>query len=154
MSEWRSTTQLYNMRCCCSVARSCPTLLDPMDCSLPSFPVLHHSQKLAQTHVSWVSDAIHPPHPLLPASSPAFYLSHHQSFPMSWLFASGDQNIVASASASVLPMNSQGCLTGLFTLLCKELSRVFSNTTVWKHPFFGAQHFLWSNFYIHTWLLE
>ena len=118
--DWatKHSTQLYNV--CCSVAQSCPTLLDPMDCSMPSFPLLHHLPELAQTHVSWVNDAIHPPHPLLPASSPAFDLSHHQSFPVSRLFASGDQNIVASASASVLPMNSQGCfllgLTGLISL--------------------------------------
>ena len=152
MTEQLSTTQLCNVCCCCWVAQLCPTLLDPMDCSMPSSPVLHHLQELAQTHVQWVNDAIHPPHPLLPASSPAFYLSHHQSFPMSRLFASGDQNIVASGSASVLPMNSQGCcllgLTGLVSLLSKGLSRVFFSTTVQKHQFFGAQPSLWFNFHI------
>ena len=75
---------------------------------------------------------------------------------MSWLFASGDQSI--GASASVLPMNNQGWfplgLTGLICLLFKGLSRVFSNTTVQKHQFFRAQLFLWSNFHIHTGLLE
>ena len=45
-------------------------------------------------------------------------------------------------------------LTGLISLLSKELSRVFSSTTVWKHQFFSAQPFLWSKSYIHTWLLE
>ena len=44
--------------CCCSVARSCPTLCDPMDCSTPGFPVLHHLLELAQTHVHWVGGAI------------------------------------------------------------------------------------------------
>ena len=44
--------------CCCSAAQSCPTLCDPMDCSTPGFPVLHHLQKFAQTHVHWLSDAI------------------------------------------------------------------------------------------------
>ena len=80
------------------------------------------------------------------------------SFPMSQFFASGGQSIRASASASVLPMNIQDWflwgLTGWISLQSKGLSRVFSNTTVQKHPFFGAQLFLWSNSHIHTWLLE
>ena len=80
------------------------------------------------------------------------------SFPMSRLFASGHQNTGASASASVLPMNIQGWiplgLTRLVSLLSKGFSRVFSNTTVWKHQFFGTQPSLWSNSPIRTWLLE
>ena len=78
------------------------------------------------------------------------------SFLMSQLFATGSQSI--GASASVLPMNIQGWfplgLTGLFSLLSKGLSRVFSNTTVKKHQFVSAQPSLWSNSHIHTWLLE
>ena len=78
------------------------------------------------------------------------------SFPVSQLFTSGGQRI--RASASVLPVNIQGWfplgLTGLISLLSKGLSRVFSNTTVWKHHFFGAQPSLWSNSHICTWLLE
>ena len=50
---------------CCSVAKLCPTLPDPMDCSMPGFPVLRHLPELAQTHVHWVNDAIQPSHPLL-----------------------------------------------------------------------------------------
>ena len=80
------------------------------------------------------------------------------SFPLSQHFASDGQSIGASASASVLPMNIQGWfpfrLTGLISLLFKGLSRVFSNTTVQKHQFFGTQPSLWSNFHIRTWLLE
>ena len=80
------------------------------------------------------------------------------SFPMSQFFASGGQSIGASASASVLPKNIQGWfllgLTGLISLLSKRLSRVFSNTTIWKHQFFGTQLSLWSNSDICTWLLE
>ena len=64
------------------------------------------------------------------------------SFPMSQSFSSGGQSIGASASASVLPMNIQCwsslALTGLISLLSKGFSRVFSNTTVQKHKFFGA----------------
>ena len=65
------------------------------------------------------------------------------SFQMSQLFASGGQSIGASASASVLPMNTQGWfslgLTGLISLQSKGLSKVFSSTTVQKHQFFGSQ---------------
>ena len=49
-----------------------------MDCSIPGFPVLHHLQEFAQTHIHWVSDAIQPSSPLPPQSSPAFYLSQYQ----------------------------------------------------------------------------
>ena len=80
------------------------------------------------------------------------------SFPSSPLFVSGGQSIGASASASVLPMNIQDWfslgLIGLISLLSKGLSRVFSNTTVQKHQFFGAQLSVGSNSHIHTWLLE
>ena len=65
-------------RCCCLVAQSCPTLCDPMDCSMPGFPVLHHLPELAQTHVHWVSDAIQPFHILLAPSLPALNLFQHQ----------------------------------------------------------------------------
>ena len=71
------------------------------------------------------------------------------SFPMSQLFTSGGQSIGASASSSIFLINIQGwfplALTGLISLLSKELSRVFSSTTIWKHQFFGAQPSFWSN---------
>ena len=80
------------------------------------------------------------------------------SFPMSWFFASGGQSIGASASASVLPMNIQDWfplgLTGWISLQSKGLSRVFSNTAVQKHQFFGAQLSLEFNSHMQTWLLE
>ena len=80
------------------------------------------------------------------------------SFPMSQLFASGGQRTGASASASVFPMNIHDWfplgLTGLISLQSKGLSRVFSNTTVQKYQFFGAQPSLWSNSHIHTWPLK
>ena len=124
--------------CCCSVAQSCLTLCDPMDCSTPGFPVLHYYLlEFAQTHVHWVSDAIQPFHPLshfysclqsFPASGP---------FPMSQLFASDGQSTGTSASAPVPPMNIQSWfplrLTGLISLLSEGLSRVF--TAVRKHQF-------------------
>ena len=61
-----------------SVAESCLNLCDPVDCSIPGFPVLHHLPKLVQTHVHQVSDSIQPSHPLSFSSSPAFNLSQHQ----------------------------------------------------------------------------
>ena len=79
-------------------------------------------------------------------------------FPMSRLFTSGGQSLRASVSTSVLPMNIQNWfplgLAGSISFQSKGFSRVFSNTTVQKHQFFGAQPSLWSNSHIHTWLLE
>ena len=70
---------MYPMSCCfCSIAQLCSTLCDPMDCSMPGFPVLHQLLELAQTHVRWVDDAIQPSHPLFSPSPPAFNLSQHQ----------------------------------------------------------------------------
>ena len=78
------------------------------------------------------------------------------SFPMSQFFASGGHSI--GVSASVLPMNIQDWfplgLTGWISLQSQGLSRAFSNTTVWKHQFFGAEPSLWSNSHIHTWFME
>ena len=61
-----------------SVAQSCPTLCDPIDCSMPGFPVHHQLPKVAQTHVLRVGDAIQPSHPLSSPSPLAFNLSQHQ----------------------------------------------------------------------------
>ena len=93
----------------------------------------------------WLSRWCHP----TSSSSVVPFSSHLQSvpasgsFPMNWLFASGGQSIGASVSASVLPMNIQDWfplgLTGWISLQSRGLSRVFSNTTLQKHQFFGAQ---------------
>ena len=93
---------------------------------------------------------------VVPFSSCSQSLPASKSFPMSQLFTSGDPSI--EASATELPMSIQ-CwfplgLTALFSLLFKGLSRVFTNTTIQKHQFFGNQPSLWSNSHIHTWLLE
>ena len=79
------------------------------------------------------------------------------SFQMSQLSASGGQSTGVSASASVLPMNTQDWSLGgthWISLQCKGLSRVFSNTTVQKQQFFSAQLSLYPNSHIHTWPLE
>ena len=101
-------------------------------------------------------------HPTISSSVVPF--SYPQSFPasgsfqMSQLFTSGGQSIGVSASTSVFPMNTQDWFslgwTGWISLQSKGLSRVFSNTTVQKHQFFGAKLSLDSNSHIHTWLLE
>ena len=88
---------------------------------------------------------------LLPSIFPSI-----KSFQMSQFFTSGGQS--TGVSASVLPMNIQDWFplgwTGWISLQSKRLSGVFSSTTVQKHQVFGAQPSLWSNSYIHTWLLE
>ena len=80
------------------------------------------------------------------------------SFQMSQFFALGGQSIGVSVSTLILPMNVLDWFplgwTGWISLQSKGLSRVFSNTTVLKHQFFGPQLSLWSNSHIHTWLLE
>ena len=127
---------------CCLVTQSCLTLCDSMDCSTPGLPpspspeVCPSSRPLRQ----WCHPSIascDTPFSSCPQSLPA-----PGAFPMSWLFTSGDQNTVASVSASVLPMSVQGWfplrLTGLIFLLPKGLSGVFSSTTVQKHQFFGT----------------
>ena len=133
-------------------------LCDPMDCNTPGFPVHRQLLELAQTHVHPVSDAIQPSQPAVPFSSCPQSFPASGSFPMSQLFASADQSIGASASASVLPMNIQDWFplgwTGWISLQSKGLSRDVFNTTVQKHQFLGPQFSLWSNSHIHSWPLE
>ena len=93
---------------------------------------------------------------VIPVSSCLQSFPASGSFLMSQFFASDSQSI--GASASILPMNIQDWfplgLTGLISVQSKGLSRVFSNPTVQKHQFFGAQLSSWSNSHMHTWLLE
>ena len=141
-----------------SVAQSCPTLCDPMNHSTPGLPVHHQLPEFTQTHVHQVSYAIQPSHPLLSPSPPAPNPSQHQSlfqqvtlhmrWPKYWSF-----------SFSIIPSkNTQDWsplgLTGWTYLQSRGLSRIFSNTTVQKHQFFGAQLSSQSNSHIHTWPLE
>ena len=135
----RSTLQNQSVS---SVAQSCLTLCDPMDCSMPGFPVHHQLPEPTQSHVHCIGDVIQPPHLLSSPSPPTFNLCQHQSL-FQWVGSSGCQSTGVSASASVLPMNIQDWFslwrTGWISLQSKGLSRVFSNTTVQKHQFFGAQ---------------
>ena len=98
-----------------------------MNCSTPGFPVLHYLLEFAQIHGHWVNDATQLSHPVVPSSHPDLNPSQHQGlFPMSWLFKTGGWGI--GASASVLPMNTQGWfslgLTGLLSLQSRGLWRV------------------------------
>ena len=141
-----------------SVAQSCPTLCNPMNHSTPGLPVHYQLPEFTQTHVHQVGDATQPSHPLSSPSPPAPNLSQHQSL-FQWVNCSHEMAMRwVSASASVLPKNTQGWSplewTGWISLQAKGLSRVFSNTTVQKHQFFGTQSSSQSNSWIHTWLLE
>ena len=140
------------------IAKSCLTLCDPMNCSMPGFPVHHYLLEFAQTHVLWVSDTIQPSHLLSPPFPLALNLSQPQGL-LQWVGSSHQvAKVLELHSAPGLPKNIQGWfplgLTSWISLQSKGLSRVFSNTTVWKHQFFTAQPSLWSNSHIHTWLLE
>ena len=144
------------IHCCfCSVAKLCLTLWDSglqlarLPCSSLSPRVCSNSRPLSR----WG-------HPTISFSVATFSCLQSfpasRSFPVSLFFLSGGQSIGVPVSASVLPMNFQGWfplgLTGLISLLSKELSRVFSSTTVQKYQFFSAQP-LWSNYHIHMWWL-
>ena len=139
-----------------SVAKSCPSLCDPMDCStsgflvLPSPRVCSNSCPLSQ----WC-------HPAISSSDTLF--SCHQSFPasgtfpMSRLFSLDEENTGVSTSASVLTTSIQGWyplrLTGLISLLSKGLSGIFFSTIVQRHQFFGVTPSLPSSSHSRTWPL-
>ena len=126
-----------------SVAQSCPTHVQPhglqqarLPCPSPTPGVYSNSCPLSRWCYPTISSSVVP------------FSSHLQSFPASWsfhmsqFFTSGNRSIAISASSWVLPMNTQDWSplgwTGWF-LQSKALSRVFSNTTVQKHQFFGSQ---------------
>ena len=121
-------------------------------CPSPTPGVYPNSCPLSQRCHPTISSSV-VPFPSCPHSSPAL-----GSFPVSQLFTSGGQNIGVSASISGLPMNTQDWFplgwTGWISFQSKGLSGVFSNTTVQKHQFFGAQLSSQSNSHIHTWPLE
>ena len=134
--QWK---KWYVLSCCCSLAKSCP---------IPRSHGLQHASlprpPLSPRDVHCIGDAIQPFHPLSSSFPSAFNLSQHQGL-FQWVGCSHQVAKVfgVPASASALPMNTQGWfplgLTGLISLQSKGLSRFFSNTTVQKHQFFGAQ---------------
>ena len=148
-------TVLHHIR---SVAQSCPTLR-PHElqhtrppCPSPTPRVHPNSCSSSQWCHPAISSSV-VPFSFCPQSLPA-----SESFPMSQLFTWGGQSTAVSALASFLPKKSQGWSpsewTGWISLQSKGLSRVFSNTTVQKHQFFGTKPSSQSNFHIHTWPQE
>ena len=124
----------------CSLAQSCLTLCDPIDCSTPGFPV--HHQLLGSWLKFMCIKSVMPSNHLI-LRCPLLLLP--SIFPSIRVFS----------NESVLRIRwPKYWLTGLISLQSKGLSRVFYNTTVQKHQFFGVQPCLWSNSHIHTWLLE
>ena len=141
-----------------SVTQSCLTLCDPMNCSMPGLPVHHQFPEFTQTHVHRVGDAIQSSHPLSSPFTPT-------PIPPSIMVFSSESTLhmrwpkYCSFSFSISPsIEHPGLIslewTGWISLQSKGLARVFSNTTVQKHQFFGAQLSSQSNFHIHTWPLE
>ena len=126
--------------CCCSIAKSCLTLCDPMNCSPPGFPVLHSLQEFAQIHDHWVAAAIQSSHPLLPPSSPVLNLSQHQGlssesalrirWPEYWSF-SFSISLSKDYSGLISFRIDRFDLFAVQGTLC--------HTTVWKHQFCDLQ---------------
>ena len=121
-----------------SVTQSCPTLWDPVDCSMPGFPVHHQLPGLTQTHIHWVGDAIQPSHPLCPLLLPPSIFPPsirvfskesvlHIRWPKYWSFSFSSSP--SNEYSGLIPLG----WTGLISLQSNELSRVFSSTTVQKH---------------------
>ena len=77
--NWKIFTIRFDSVQFSSVTQSCPTLCDPMNCSIPGVPVHHQLPESTQTHVHWVGDAIQPSHPLSSPSPPVSNPSQHQS---------------------------------------------------------------------------
>ena len=140
-----------------SVAQSCPTLSNSMNRTLSGLPVHHQLPEFTQTHVHQVSDPIQPSYSLS-SPSPAFNLSQHQGL-FQWVSSSHQ---VAKVLEFQLQQQSFQWIfrtdflgwTGWISLQSKGLSRVFSDTTVQKHQFFGTQLSSRSDSHIHTWPLE
>ena len=140
-------------------------------CSVVSYSLWHHEPQHVRPPCPSLTPGVHPHtcplcrwcHPtisssVVPFSSCLQCFPASGSFQMSQLFASVSQSIGVSASTSVLLMKTQDWFplgwTGWISLQSKGLSKIFSNTTVQKHQFIGAQLSLAFNSHIHTWLLE
>ena len=141
-----------------SVTQSCPTLCDHVNHSTPASLSITNSRSLPR--LMSIKSVMPSSYfiPVVPFSSCPQSLPASGSFPMSQLFGWCGQSIGVSASASVLPKNTQNWSplgwTGWISLQSKGRSRVFSSTTVQKHQFFLTQLSSQSNSHIHTWPLE
>ena len=134
------------VHCCCSIAKSCPTLWDAMDCSSRSLLKLMSLESVMPSII------------LSSPSSPALNLSQHQGL-FQWVDSLHWWPKYWSFSFSINPSSEHPGLISfrmdwLDLLAAKGLTRVFSNTAVQKHQFFCAQLSSQSNSHIHTWPLE
>ena len=132
-----------------AVTQSCPTLCDPRDCSLPSFPVNHQLPELAQTHVHWVNDATQLSHPLSSPSPPAFHFSQHQSL-FKWVRYLHQVAKVLELQIQHHPCNEHSELisfrTDWFDLLAvQETLKIFLHFHNSKASVFLRLAILWSN---------
>ena len=126
-----------------SVAQSCSTLCNPMDCSMPGFPVYHQLPELAQTHVHQANDAIQLSHPLSSPSPSAFNLSQYQGL-FQWVSSSHQVARVLEFQLQHQSFSEYSRLISfrmdwLDLLAVQGTLKIFSNTTVEKHQFFSAQ---------------
>ena len=126
-----------------SVTQTCPTLCNPMNRSMPGLPVHHQQSESTQTHVHCASDAIQPSHLLSSPSPPALKLSEHQGL-FKWV--SSLPQVAKVLELQLWHQSFQNIqdwfplgLTDLISLLSNRLSRVFFNTTIWRHRFFCSQ---------------
>ena len=147
--------------CCCSVAKSCPAVCDPMDCSMPGLPVPHHLLEFTQVHVHWISDAIQPLRCHLILCCPLLLLP--SIFPSIRVFSNKSAVCIrwpkhCSFSFSISPSKEYSGLISFkidwFNLLTfqETLKGLFQHN--WKHQFFGALSSLLSSSHICAWLLE
>ena len=152
-----STTMCFRLICCFSVAQLCLTFWDPMDCSVPGFPALHHLLKLVQTWVQLVSHGIQLSCHLSFPSPPAFCLFQHQGL-FQWVGSSRQVAKYWSFSFSISPSNEYSRLISFvwdwlaWFPCCPRLSRVFSSnskvSTLWHSAFFVVTcvHDFWKNY--------
>ena len=146
-----------NYSCCCSFSKLCPTLWNPMGCSMSGSSVLYYLPEFAQTHIHWVTDAIQPSHALSSPSPPALNLSHYQGFskelalcirwPKYWSF-SFRNSPSNEYSVDFLWIDCFDFLAVQGTLK-SVLQQPDSKTSI-----LPSQTLLWSNFPMNTWLLE
>ena len=137
-----------------SVTQSCPILCNPMDCSMPGFPVHHQLLELTQNHVHWVGNAIQPSHSLLPfLLLPSVFPSIRVFSNESVLCISWPKNWNFSFSIS-LSNEYSGLISfriGWVDLLSVQVTlKSLLHTRIQKHQFFSAQLSLWSNSHIYT----
>ena len=147
LRQFIHSTNIYWVICCCSVTQSCPTLCDPMDCSMPGFPVLHHLLEFAQTHVHWVGDAIQPSPPLSFPSPPAIFPSIKGIF--QWVSLLHQVAKVLEFQFQHQSFNEYSGsiffrMDWLDLLAVQGTLKSLLQHTVWKHQFFRAQPSLWS----------